>query len=154
MEDLEQWKSIKNFEDYSVSTYGRIKRKTILKPNVKKDRVVIHLSKHNKQYQKTLNRLVVETFLEITYKKYKVCHIDGNKSNNRLVNLKVIKLKSNTINKKYTKIKNIYNVLKKCNIIAEKDEEWNQIEHYDNYLISSHARILNTKTKKLFRQGS
>jgi len=93
----EIWKKIKGFEDYSVSNLGRIKsfklnkNGTILKPrlNTKNGYLRIGLSMNNKRYNKLIHVLVYETFNEYNLKiSESVHHIDENKINNNLPNLK------------------------------------------------------------------
>lgn len=96
----EQWKRVseieglKDFTDYEVSTYGRIrslKYKTprILKPKLCRGYLIVILY-NNKKESKTLriNRLVALAFIPNTdINKTQVNHIDENKLNNNIDNL-------------------------------------------------------------------
>jgi len=90
----EEWKTIKDFPDYEVSDWGRVRslkfgKEKILKPG--KDNggyLRINLCKNGKQYTKKVHRLVLETFNPIeNMDKLQANHIDGNKENNYIGNL-------------------------------------------------------------------
>ena len=93
---LEVWKPIPEFEDYHVSSNGRVKitansatrKERILKPLVQnRGYYRVALWKDNKPYFKSIHRLVAQTFIENIASKPQVNHIDGDKSNNHFTNL-------------------------------------------------------------------
>lgn len=95
--------SIELFENYEVSNLGRVKsyqsgKEKILKPGIcgKLGRQMICLRKDNKNYFRTVHRLVLSTFNSDGYFEHAVVdHIDSNPSNNRLDNLRWITYEEN-----------------------------------------------------------
>lgn len=101
----EMWKDIEGYEDlYQISSYGRIKSKDriiqcsnnrnrrkygqILKPFISRSGYYAITLWNNKKFKLNyIHRLVASAFLENTYNKEQVNHIDGNKFNNRIDNL-------------------------------------------------------------------
>lgn len=101
----EEWKDVKNFEGYyEVSNMGNVRRKksktfykdgrvanfsqTVLKPTLNhKGYKRVYLSVNSKKYSKYIHRLVAETFIDDTENKRTVNHINGIKTDNRVVNL-------------------------------------------------------------------
>jgi hypothetical protein len=85
----EKWKPIPDYEnDYLVSNYGNIKSlrsKKLLKPNKIHNYLHVHLYKEKKKKLFKIHRLVLYVFVGI--KSNEVNHIDGNKQNNKLMNL-------------------------------------------------------------------
>ena len=98
----EVWKDIKGYEGlYQVSNLGRIKslvgwngkeyvlREKILKPVIHKNKYAsVTLHKDKKQIGREIHRIVAETFLENPNNYPHVMHLDENKYNNKLENLK------------------------------------------------------------------
>jgi hypothetical protein len=87
----EIWKDI--FEDYQVSSYGRIKsfkngKEKILKPySTKKGYLEIDLHKNDKRKVFKVHRLVANAFIPNPHNLPQVNHKDENKLNNRVENL-------------------------------------------------------------------
>ena len=92
-------KEIKDFENYEISNLGRIRNKEtklIRKQSSHKDgynRIV--LIKDNKNYIKTVHRLVAITFIPNPNNLSDVDHIDNNKLNNNVENLQWLSHKDN-----------------------------------------------------------
>ncbi len=88
----EIWKIIPDFEDYSASNFGRIinnKTKKILKPGSNGKYNTVCLWKNRKLMgTKYIHRLVLHTFNTKPDGIYECSHIDGNRHNNSLINLK------------------------------------------------------------------
>ena len=125
----EVWKPIENFENYSVSIFGRIRNdqtNKILKLNNKGG--YLHVSLTNNKIKKTfkVHRLVALTFIENTENKKEVNHKDKNKHNNHISNLEWNTHKENSIHRTFnltiTDInkKIIYRLDKVTNDILEK----------------------------------
>lgn len=97
---MEEWKTIKDFPNYSVSNLGRIRRDKrgnhtqelkILKLSLDKftGYLFVCLMKNKKRNVKRVHSLVIMTFKKINKNK-DIDHINGNKLDNRLENLQII----------------------------------------------------------------
>jgi hypothetical protein len=102
---MEVWKTIKGFENYyEVSSLGRVRgvdrvvnhktsfflnlKSKLIKPYLNKNGYLfVNITKKSKSFNKSVHRLVCETFLENQHNKKDVNHIDGNKLNNEIKNL-------------------------------------------------------------------
>ena len=86
---MELWKEIEGFENYQVSSWGRVRSANgILKPyKNKKGYLKIGLTKDGKSHKKRVNRLVAMAFIDNPNELPFVDHIDGNKENNHVSNL-------------------------------------------------------------------
>jgi len=88
----EIYKEIKDFPNYCISNLGKVKNnKTnkILKQRLQKNGYLeVKLSKLNKTYHKYIHRLVIDAFLDNNDNKKCVDHINGNKIDNNLKNLR------------------------------------------------------------------
>ena len=89
---MEVWKTIKDFNNYEVSSYGRVRRKYLKgykyrKPVIQNEysSITFSVGCGFKKFQ--IHRLVAIEFLENNNNKPCVNHIDGNKSNNNVSNL-------------------------------------------------------------------
>lgn len=91
---LEQWKPIEGYDGkYYVSDQGRIKNKNglILKMNVTNDNYYsVKLYKNGGYKHRLCHRIVAETFVPINNQDnlYEVDHIDNNRQNNCVSNLR------------------------------------------------------------------
>ena len=84
---------VKNFEEYKISNYGNVKGKSgiILKGSCTKAGgfyKTVCFYKNKKHYTKRVHRLVAMHFIPNPEKKYSVDHIDRNKQNNKITNLR------------------------------------------------------------------
>lgn len=101
---MEEWKLIKDFEDYEVSSLGRIRsfkwgKERIRKANDdKRGYLGLLLCKDGKQYTRKVHRLVAETFLDRPTNATDVDHIDRDKANNVVNNLRWVTHSVNTSN--------------------------------------------------------
>jgi hypothetical protein len=87
----EIFKVIPDFENYKISSYGRvfnIKTNSFLKP-YKTEKGYLRIDLFNDKCRKhfKVHRLVAEAFIENPENKPQVNHIDGNKQNNNINNL-------------------------------------------------------------------
>ncbi len=103
----EIFKTIEDFPDYEVSNLGNVKSNknkkrngkivSILKSQIKRNGYsCVHLVKDRKVFTKNIHRLVAETFLEKIEGKPQVHHLDGDRINNNLPNLKWVNHKENS----------------------------------------------------------
>ena len=88
---MENWKEIKNYEDYSVSNYGRVKSirfpNRCLKPRNTHGYLHVILCKNGVHKNHKIHRLVALAFIPNPENKRTVNHIDGCKINNFAENL-------------------------------------------------------------------
>lgn len=100
-------KRIKNFEDYAITTEGKVisykfKQPRVLKTWYQKSGYEnIKLSDSNKTYHFLIHRLVAEAFIPNPNNYEEVDHINGNNQDNRVENLQWISHKDN-IHKSYS----------------------------------------------------
>jgi hypothetical protein len=89
MEEI--WININGFENYQVSSLGRIKslnKNLILKPALNNNGYVhVSLYKNKRYYTKTVHTIVAKTFILNPNNLPEVNHIDGNKKNCAVTNL-------------------------------------------------------------------
>jgi hypothetical protein len=100
---MEIWKDIVGYDGaYKVSSLGKIKSykkdvPIILKPGKDKDGYLqVSLSKNGKASMRKIHRKVTETFINNTFNKKCVNHINGIKGDNRVENLEWCTHKENT----------------------------------------------------------
>lgn len=118
-EHIELWKDIEGFEGYQVSNQGNVrslkkgKEPKILKPYKNSTGYLyINLYKNNKMYAKRVHKLVAEAFIPNTTEgKTEVNHINGNKTDNRLINLEFVSPSENKKHAYETGLKFSSNVL-------------------------------------------
>lgn len=98
---METWKKIKGFENYEISSLGRVKSNQKNKEKILKFRITktgyyrVMLQQDCNKKELLVHRLVAFAFLEIQKNKPEVNHIDLDKSNNRLENLEWVSKSEN-----------------------------------------------------------
>ena len=99
---MEDYRIIKEYPNYKVSNLGNIKSRTtgkIMKQTFKENSYnKIGLSKNGIKTTLRIHRLVAETFLDNPNNKHCVDHIDNNKLNNNLINLRWATTSENAMN--------------------------------------------------------
>ena len=98
----ENWLKINEFDNYSISNFGNVrndKTNRILKKSKSNGYLVIGLE--NKQFR--VHRLVAFAFIPNPDNKEYVDHIDGNKINNHILNLRWASCQENNRNQKMAK---------------------------------------------------
>lgn len=106
LDQSEIWKPIPGFEHYEISNTGRVKRvktQTFTSLHVDKDgyqKVALYNPKTKKQNKFFIHRLICISFLPNPDNLPLVDHIDRNRKNNDLSNLRWVGYRENTINSK------------------------------------------------------
>ncbi len=100
---METWKIIEGFENYSVSDLGNVKNnKTgrIKNVNANKDGYIrVSLNINNKKHTQLVHILIANAFIANPDEKLSVDHIDNNKCNNKLHNLRRATTRENNQNR-------------------------------------------------------
>jgi len=147
-------KHISGFEGlYLIDIYGNIlsiKSNKYLKPNLSDDYPRIKLSKDNKDYNRAIHRLVIETFSKNLDNKPIINHIDGNKSNYSLSNLEYVSYSENSNHALKNNLKTIkYGISSK---LCEKDVV-DILKSFDTYKVLSEKYNVNISTINNIKNG-
>jgi hypothetical protein len=127
---MEDWKDIAGFPGYMVDTLGRVyshnAERTLAATYNSQGYYRVSLCKEGKSYERTIHRLVAETFIPNPENKKEVNHKDGRKWNNVLSNLEWNTTSENALHRN--------RVLGKINgqkaIILERDNERHEFKSY------------------------
>jgi hypothetical protein len=146
---MEIWKSINGYDDYQISNLGRVKslkynKERILKPFSNSDGYLTVELRKNKDESKycRIHNLIALAFIPNPYNKSCIDHIDRNKTNNSINNLRWVTHQENMCNISVKK----NNVLQQQYIspVKYKDTTYYRIQHTRN-----HIRLLNKTVKTL-----
>ncbi len=151
----EEWKIIEGFETYSISSFGNVrnnKTDRILKQRLnRKGYIYVNLSKNNKNKKFSCHRLVAMAYIPNPENKTCVDHINNDKTDNRIENLRWVSVQQNNQNRRINKI----NKSGYIGVIFEKDRnKWLatigsiKIGRFTNKEDAIRARL--KKSKELF----
>jgi len=102
-DNIENWRLIDGYDNYEISSHGRCRNNQtsrILKLGVNiHGYLKVNLRKDNIPKTCSIHRLVAEAFLENPLNKKSVDHIDNNRKNNMLSNLRWATSKENCANR-------------------------------------------------------
>lgn len=107
---------------------------------------------NNKRVDYKIHRMVAEAFIpNEDINKTIVIHIDGNKTNNNVNNLRWVSAQENSIHAIDSGLKPSSN---QNGIFYSQDlenERWKEIKDFPNYLVSDKGRVMNKNTKRLLK---
>lgn len=120
----EEWRTIKDFESYKVSSFGRVMNShgviLLQKPNRKGYLRVWLYNKNVKHKQFFVHRLVAQMFIPNSSNLPMINHKDENRTNNHCDNLEWC---NNTYNQRYSRAKTV----NQYNLNGELLKSWNAI---------------------------
>ena len=136
----EIWKEINGYENFMVSSLGRIKNclnNKILKITINRHNnnyCVVNLTKNNVQKLFYVNRLVANTFIENTNNKPQIDHINNNKLDNTIFNLRYCSIQENSQNK--PKMNRLTTSKFKGVRFIKRNKKWNARITHNNKIIN------------------
>lgn len=93
------WKYIEGFTGYKISNRGsvmNVRTKRILKPYINNGYYTVRLNKNKDEFVKSVHRLVAKTFIKNPNNLPVVDHINNDRLNNRLENLRWVTQRDNS----------------------------------------------------------
>ena len=84
---IEEWRWIEGYDNYEVSSLGRVRVRKMLKPSETNGYQYVGLSQDGIQKHHLIHVLVAEAFIGPRPEGMDCCHLDGNRDNNSLENL-------------------------------------------------------------------
>lgn len=149
----EIWKDVRGYEGiYMVSNLGRVKsckRKIIMRQKLNKGYLMVNLYKNSKLKTVHIHRLVAYAFVENTFKKPQVNHVDEDKLNNRSDNLEWVTPGENvnwgTRNKRT--YKPVAQINKKTNCIIDTFASLTEASRITGLFMSEISRCCSYKAK-------
>lgn len=137
----EEFRNIKDYENYQVSNYGRIKsfiiygkykNIRILKAHKNyKGYFLVSLTKNKQKKLKLIHRLVAQEFIGNKFNKPQINHIDGNKQNNMINNLEWCNNSENQIHAIKNGLKNMSCLTNKTSFkTIQYDMQMNKINEF------------------------
>lgn len=148
------FKQYKN-SDYDIYDDGRCyshKTNKFLTPKMSVKYPTYNLTIDGKKKNMMIHRMVAETFLVKVDGKNIVNHIDGDTHNFHVSNLKWCDYKENSQHAIDTGLRKNgdQTIVKYTSNLP--NEKWAPAKDFPNYVVSSHGRIMNIKTKRLLKQ--
>ena len=141
----EEWRVIEDFPDYQVSNLGRVKsfnrrkKEKILLYRPCQDYQRVALQKDGKQFSRFVHRLVAIAFIPNPENKPEVDHIDRDRKNNLVTNLRWATHQENSLNRRqYTENKHIY-----------YREKGNEKPYYELQIVRFGVKIIDKTFKTL-----
>ena len=102
--NVEVWRSIENYDNYAVSTFGRVKNvktgKILKARNDKYGYLRVNLYEYRVMKTHRIHKLVANAFIDNPNDKECVDHIDNNRTNNHISNLRFATANENQHNRK------------------------------------------------------
>lgn len=101
---VEEYRIIKDFPNYEVSNFGNVRN--VQTGNILKygscygGYYCVKLYKDGNKFMKKVHRLIATSFIQNPYNKNCVDHIDGNRRNNNINNLRFVSTQENCMNRK------------------------------------------------------
>ena len=141
---MEEFRKIKNYENYSISNLGNVRNdlnNKILKQSIRCNNgyMSVHLTLNNKQITNNIHILIANAFIDNPDNKLTVDHIDQNKLNNSLSNLRFSTQSEQCMNR--SKMKN--NVSGITGVYKTKKNKYKAVYglNYKNYNIGTFDTI-------------
>jgi hypothetical protein len=101
-ENTEPWVEIEGYPGYEVSPFGRVLNSNtglVLQPGISNGYPKINLCGNNKKKKYSIHRLVANAFINNPENKRCVDHIDNNRTNNHVTNLRWASYEENSMNR-------------------------------------------------------
>lgn len=130
-----QWVQLIDFPNYEINTHGEIRRidtLLIIKQKLYKGYMILNLSVNGKKHTKSVHRLVAMTFISNPYSLPEVDHIDRNKTNNHVTNLRWTDHKGNCNNRTFGKT---------CIVQDSITGLWEVYKKNNPHMIGSYSRV-------------
>lgn len=147
---MENWSKVKGFDLYSISDYGNIrndKSGRILKQRVSTGGYAcLIIVKNKKHYLRYIHRLVGEAFLPNPNNLPQIDHIDGNKLNNAVNNLRWV-----TVSENRTAYGNEQRAINRMRAVVAKNDDGREITFPSRTAVGDYFKCSDSKVKYNYR---